>query len=207
MEMSIFADPLTAVTLGAVVIAAALILYYLIRRPPLHAATKLILFAGLGLFPLLAAGSGNYAGFKATSTREFCGGCHTMGPWVDDAADPDSTTLSALHARNELFGEESCYACHADYGPFGVVATKINGLKHVLAYLTEYRSIPVEEAVETIRIYKPYPNSNCTHCHSTKLPGWRAVPDHKVTEDPEEVSCASSGCHGPVHPFAGGSHD
>jgi nitrate/TMAO reductase-like tetraheme cytochrome c subunit len=205
METSIFADPLKLVTLVAAGVSACLIIYYLVKRPPFHAATKILLLAGLGVFPILTAGSGNYAGFEATSKRSFCNGCHVMRPWISDAEDPTSTSLSATHAKNGLFGYKSCYACHADYGMFGTVATKLNGLKHVLAYATEYHDVPVEEAVETIHLYKPFPNSNCTHCHSTVLTGWSTVPDHRVMEDPDQVSCASAGCHGPVHPFAGGS--
>ncbi len=205
MGTSIFANPLAAVSIGAAAIATALILYYLIRKPPLHAATKLLLLAGLGVFPLLSAGSGNYAGFEQTTTREFCNGCHVMNPWIDDAEDPTSTSLSSMHARNELFGDKSCYTCHADYGMFGTVATKAAGMKHVYGYITEYWNTPVAEAVETIHMFKPFPNSTCTHCHSTKLPGWDRIPDHRAMADSEEVGCASKGCHGPAHPFAGGS--
>ena len=61
------------------------------------------------------------------------------------------------------------------------------------------------EAVETIKMFKPFPNSTCTHCHSTKLPGWTDTPDHRAMGDGVEVGCTSHGCHGPAHPFAGGS--
>lgn len=206
MEMSTFGDPFAVITLVCAAISAGLILYYLVRRPPLSGVTKLVLLAGLGIFPIMSAGSGNYYGFEKTTEREFCNGCHVMKPWVDDAEDPASTSLSALHARNELFGDKSCYTCHADYGMFGVAVTKMNGMVHLAHYLQHYKDVPVEEAVETIRIFKPFPNRNCMHCHSTTLPGYAAVPDHKANDD-EEVSCTSVGCHGPAHPFAGGSRE
>jgi cytochrome c-type protein NapC len=198
-------QPLAIAALVAAALAAACLVYYLVRRPPLGAATKLLLLAGLGVFPLITAGTGNLAGFEATTTRGFCGGCHVMEPWTRDAADPASTGLAARHSRNELFGAKSCYTCHADYGMFGTVATKINGLHHVYGYVTKYWDTPIEEAVETIKMFKPFPNSTCTHCHSTKLPGWLDTPDHRAMGDEAEVGCTSHGCHGPAHPFAGGS--
>jgi RNase P subunit RPR2 len=203
MGTSIFAEPLTAVSLIAAVIAALLLVHYLVRKPPFNTVTKLLLLAGLGVFPILSAGSGNYAGFEQTTKREFCNGCHVMRPWVADSEDPASTSLAALHARNELFGDRNCYTCHADYGMFGTAATKIGGMRHVYYYVTAYHDMPIARFVEEIRIRRPFPNSTCTHCHSTLLPGWQQVPDHKAMQDPEAVSCASKGCHGPAHPFAG----
>jgi cytochrome c-type protein NapC len=38
-----------------------------------------------------------------------------MGPYVRDAEDPGSQSLAAIHSRNNRFGEQSCYVCHADY--------------------------------------------------------------------------------------------
>jgi nitrate/TMAO reductase-like tetraheme cytochrome c subunit len=207
METSMFTSPLALICLSTAAIAAALLLYYLARKPPLHTATKLLLLAGLGVFPLLSAGSGSYAGFEHTKARAFCNGCHVMEPWIDDAEDPTSNSLSAMHARNELFGDQSCYTCHADYGMFGTIATKVTGLKHVAGYVLEYHDMPIEEAVEKIRLFEPFPNENCTRCHSTTLPGYGQVPDHAAMKDPAEASCASHGCHGPAHPFAGGSRE
>jgi cytochrome c-type protein NapC len=116
------------ISLLTAAIAAGLIIYYLIRRPRLHAATKLVLLAGLGVFPLMSAASGNLVGFEASTKREFCNSCHVMEPWIDDVEDPASTSLAAAHSRNDLFGDKSCYTCHADYGMFGTVNTKLNGL-------------------------------------------------------------------------------
>ena len=103
-----------------------------------------------------------------------------MEPWVADASDPRSTSLAARHGRNAQFGDRNCYTCHADYGMYGTLLTKVNGLHHVVAYLGGYRSVPIERAVETIRTYRPFPNSTCTHCHSTKVPGWSAARGPRV---------------------------
>ena len=197
-------EPLVFATIAFAAVSAALVLYYLVRRPPLSTPVKLLLLAALGIFPLAAAGSGNLAGFEATTTRSFCNGCHVMEPWVRDASDPTSTSLAARHGRNALFGDHNCYTCHADYGMFGTVHTKIGGLRHVAAYYAGgYLDMPVDEALRTIRIYQPFPDATCTHCHSTRVPGWRAVPDHRIVIDEQrDVSCASAGCHGPAHPHS-----
>jgi cytochrome c-type protein NapC len=189
--------------LACAVMAAAILLGYLIRRPALTSVTKLWLLMGLGVFPIGAALAGNIQGYEATKQRSFCGSCHVMIPQTSDADDAKSHSLASRHARNHLFGEENCYVCHADYGMFGTITTKLGGMKHVWMYYTEYRNTPVEEAIKTIALYKPFPNDSCMQCHSTQLDLWQRVPDHKAAladVRSGRVSCASSGCHGLAHP-------
>jgi hypothetical protein len=85
---------------GAVASPPAILVWYLVARPPLNRVTKLALLLGIGVFPLATAGSGNYAGFEATKHREFCGSCHVMTPYQRDVEDPASTGLAAIHTRN-----------------------------------------------------------------------------------------------------------
>lgn len=192
------------IALAAAAASAAILVWYLTKRPALDHTVRVRLALGLGVFPIAAAAAGNAQGFEATKEREFCGSCHVMALHEADAADPKSRSLSSRHARNKLFGEESCYACHADYGMFGTVVTKAGGMRHVWLYLTEYRKTPLAEAEQTIHIRKPFPNDNCMHCHSTENEIWQRVPDHRATLDETRagrVSCASEGCHGRAHPF------
>jgi len=200
-------EPLTLVALTCAVISAVLVVWYLLRRPLLTRATKILLLFGIGLFPLGTAMTGNYVGFEATKERTFCGSCHVMKPYTEDSANPSSITLAARHAKNPMFGSQNCYACHADYGMFGTIKTKMGGMRHVWLYTTEYHSMSLEEARQKIHILKPFQNSTCMHCHSTKNPGFNAVPDHgsilpRIRNG--TVSCASAGCHGPAHPFSKG---
>jgi cytochrome c-type protein NapC len=193
-----------AVALAAAGIAAAIVIAYLLKKPAFTLATQLWLLLGLGFFPLLTAGFGNAAGFHATKSVEFCSSCHVMLAHSGDALDLDSQSLAARHSRNAAFGEESCYTCHADYGMFGAVFTKLNGMRHVYHYLTEYRSIPLAEALTEIHIYQPFPNTNCMQCHSTTTRLWLDVNDHVSALDDVrsgKLSCASEGCHGYAHPF------
>lgn len=185
--------------------AAAILLWFLIRRPRIGRATKTLLLLGIGVLPIGAAFSGNLAGYQRTMERDFCGSCHTMRPYTDDSGDPTSTSLASMHARNASFGGHNCYVCHQDYGMFGTVTTKVAGMRHVWEYYTEYRSISVEDALPVLQLYKPYPNASCMQCHSTALAGWNEVDEHAAAAElirSGELSCAGEGCHGPAHPFS-----
>lgn len=184
--------------------AAVLLVYYLVKRPPLVGSTKLMMLAGLGVLPILCAGSANVQGFQSMETRTFCGSCHVMEPYEDDSNDATSTALAALHARNHNFGEENCYTCHKEYGMYGFVLTKMGGMRHVYYQLTEYHRYSLEEARHKIHINKPMANSNCMSCHTTEGPRWLTVPDHASSLElvrTDAISCASAGCHGYAHPW------
>ena len=206
MVTSISSDPFLWLALGCAAIATVLLLWFLVRRPALTRATKLVLLLAIGLFPLATAGTGNVAGYHATKTTKFCStGCHVMTPYGNDSLDPKSESLAARHARNEAFGKENCYACHADYGMFGTITTKIGGLRHVYEYTFHYHQLTEEEALVKMEILHPFRNETCMRCHSTQNPNWNKVGDHASTLDRVRagtLSCASVGCHGPAHPFS-----
>jgi nitrate/TMAO reductase-like tetraheme cytochrome c subunit len=197
-------SPLSVLALASAACAASILIAYLVRRPHLDGTQKLWLLLGLGALPIAAALTGNLHGFETTKERAFCGSCHVMGPYVEDSEDPHSPSLASRHARNAEFGSANCYMCHADYGMFGTVITKLGGMKHVWMYYTRYRTASLEEAKKTIHLYEPFPNASCMHCHSTELALWQKVPDHASALDElrsGRVSCASAGCHGFAHPF------
>jgi nitrate/TMAO reductase-like tetraheme cytochrome c subunit len=196
---------LSVTSLTCAFVAGAILVIYLVLRPPLTGHTKVWLLLGLGIFPIGAAASGNIQGYQTTEKRTFCASCHVMSPQASDSDDPHGTSLSSRHGRNSLFGADNCYVCHADYGMYGTVLTKVGGMKHVWMYYTKYVSVSAEEAKKTIHLYKPYPNNNCMQCHSTTLGLWNAVPDHTAALDDvraDRLSCASVGCHGYAHPNA-----
>lgn len=196
---------LTYIALALALASIALLLWYLIRRPPLDGRTKVVLLFGLGVLPISAAMLGNLVSFEHSKARTFCGSCHVMEPWTGDSANPDSESLASRHARNDLFGDENCYACHQDYGMMGTVVTKIGGMRHVWEYYTEYWQYSKEEALDKIHIREPYPNANCMVCHSTKVEGFRRVDSHEgLLEELRsgETGCTGEGCHGPAHPFS-----
>ncbi len=205
MELSRFSDPLLLCSLAFTALATLVVLWYLGLRPKLTRFPKVMLLFGIGVFPIAAAMTGNDVGFEATKARQFCGSCHVMKPYALDSVDPLSTSLAARHARNAEFGNDNCYVCHADYGMFGTVTTKLGGLRHIYEYVLHYRDMPLEQARTAIRIRRPFQNATCIQCHSTENPGWNAIKEHaSILERVRAgtVSCASEGCHGPAHPFS-----
>lgn len=199
-------SPLTLVAVTCAALSAGILIWFLVKRPAIGGGTKLALLLGFGVFPIATAATGNVVGYEASKQRTFCGSCHVMEPWTDDSNDPTSTTLAARHARNPTFGDHNCYVCHADYGMYGTITTKIGGMRHVYEYVFNgYHAMSIEEFVRTIHIARPYPNNNCMQCHSTQTAGWMERADHARLADEVRagaVSCASEGCHGPAHPFS-----
>lgn len=184
--------------------ALVILLGFLFRRPQLDHAVKIWLLLGLGVLPIGAAAAGNIEGFETTEKRTFCGSCHVMSRHAADSENPLSNSLAARHARNKLFGEDNCYMCHANYGMYGTVLTKIGGMRHIWLYYTQYKDVPLDDALKTIHLREPYPNETCMECHSTDNAIWLRVKDHVASLDEVRagrISCASGGCHGYAHPF------
>ena len=82
---------------------------------------------------------------------------------------------------------------------FGPVHAKFRGLRHLYV---QYLGTPPAPA--NIKLYTPFNNRECLHCHS----GMRAfLEESKHNKQPElmaklnsnQVSCMSSGCHDIVH--------
>ncbi|MBK9265533.1 MAG: NapC/NirT family cytochrome c [Polyangiaceae bacterium] len=191
-------DLLSAVALCLALLAAAMLIGFLVRRPPLTRVVKMWLFVALGPLPISAAMAGNIANFEVTTKRKFCASCHTMDPHANDAADPHSTSLASIHSKNPYFGDKSCYVCHADYGMFGTVLTKIGGMHHVWDYYTQDWDAPGHRPPQ---LYKPYSNLACMQCHPVDKP--RQPLEHKIHAEAAKkdlVSCAAANCHGPPHP-------
>jgi cytochrome c-type protein NapC len=204
-ESPMHASPLAWIALGSALIAAAIMVWYIVRRPRLNGQVKVTLILGLGVLPIITALVGNMEGLAATEDRKFCGSCHTMNQWIDDVSDPNSMSLAAIHSRNHKFGGQSCYVCHKDYGMYGYALTKIGGMKHVYLFLTEFMWMSPEESLPKVHISKPFKNQNCMQCHTTTGNLWSDVPDHNgLLNDLRSgsTSCASAGCHGYAHPFS-----
>lgn len=205
MATWIFHNPLLAFAGLCAAASLVVLAWFLVRRPPLGRATKVALLFGIGLLPLGTATTGNVHGYEATKTRRFCGSCHVMTPYARDSENLESRSLAARHARAPSFGADNCYACHADYGMYGTVTTKLGGMRHVYEYLFHFRTLTLEEAQPRIHLRGRFSNHTCMQCHSTRGPLWLEVGDHaallaRMRND--EVSCASAGCHGPAHPFS-----
>jgi nitrate/TMAO reductase-like tetraheme cytochrome c subunit len=201
---------LSWITVIAAGSAVAILGVYWLKRPPLSIAWRLLLFVAIAALPTLAAGTSTVSSLEKTTHREFCGSCHVMDAHFTDATDPQSQSLAARHTRNAMFGDKSCYKCHANYGMYGYVLTKLDGMGHVRHYyFGEYGDLTLDEAVKKIHIKKPFPNSTCLECHAGTGKLWQAVPDHRAAAEAAlsgRVSCSSVGCHGAAHPFSKAAH-
>jgi cytochrome c-type protein NapC len=193
---------LKLVALASAALSAGIAIWYLVRRPHLHRITKSLLLLGLGVFPGIVSLTGNIASFEYTLSRPFCGSCHVMGPYLRDAEDPKSMSLAALHSRNHKFGENSCYTCHADYQMLGAVTTKMNGMRHLFKYVTEYASTgPDGEGGPPIHLYKPFKSEACMQCHSTTAKKYLETHGDQVEQiRAGDIACID--CHSDIHPLA-----
>jgi len=187
--------------LGAIALAAVagvLLIGFLVKRPAISGSVKLHLFFVLFVLPTSAALLGNTANLGTTKQVQFCGSCHVMETYVADLQDPKSRSLAASHGQLEIFRDEACYTCHADYGMLGGVTTKIGGMHHVYDYYTKDWDAPGHRGPA---LYKPYDMRRCTQCHEPLGPG--ASLEHRVHETKirsGEIGCSADGCHGPPHP-------
>jgi nitrate/TMAO reductase-like tetraheme cytochrome c subunit len=165
-----------------------------LRRRGEAPVSKELLFVAVAVLPLAVVFFGYSYGLEASKAVEACGSCHVMTPYVADLRDPKSETLAAVHFKYRYLQENHCYTCHTDYGMYGTVKAKWEGLGHVVRYTTGKYELP-------IKIARPYSNLRCLTCHgeSQKFVNPEAHPKEDIAKYlTDETSCLE--CHGPAHP-------
>ena len=180
---------LSIVLIGAVVL-----------RPSFTAARtgKMLAFVALFLLPLLCAGLGLAEHFEHSKQTSFCLSCHTMEPYGRSLRVDDRAYLPAVHYQNHLVpADQACYTCHTDYVLYGGIRAKLRGLRHVYA---QYLSTPAQP----IRLYTPYNNRECLHCHLGARSFEEGATHMAIRDDlvSNQFSCLTSGCHDSVHNVA-----
>lgn len=191
------------ITLLLVLISVTAILIGVVAFRPGATASpggKILAFFVLFLLPLVCAGMGTSYHIAQAERTEFCLSCHEMEPFGKSLHVDDPSYLAAAHFQNHRVpADEACYTCHTTYAMFGGFRAKLQGLKHV--YVHYLGTLP---APETIKLYDPFNNRECLHCHE----GARSFEEGAVhAADPEllpavktnKMSCLSSGCHSVVH--------
>jgi nitrate/TMAO reductase-like tetraheme cytochrome c subunit len=155
---------------------------------------RLLVFAGVALLPFSTVALGQGVTVERMQEVKFCQSCHIMHPWVEGLKDKENPTLSALHVQNRRVNPETaCYTCHSDYSLVGPVLTKLRGLRHVYGnYILRHKG--------EIRMFTPFRNSTCLHCHG----GARNFEEHAahvgVLDQLKDESLTCLTCHGPAHP-------
>jgi cytochrome c-type protein NapC len=191
------------ITLLLVLIAVTAILISVVAFRPGATASpggKVLAFFVFFLLPLICAGMGTSYHVERSKSTKFCLSCHEMEPYGKSLRVDDPSYLAAAHFQNHRVpADEACYTCHTNYAMFGGFRAKMHGLKHVFVH---YLGTP--PAPEAIKLYDPFNNRECLHCHE----GARSFEEGAVhTADPEllpavkanKMSCLSSGCHQVVH--------
>jgi cytochrome c-type protein NapC len=196
---------LPVVLLASLIGVTAILIGVLVFRPSITATQtgKIFAFFLLFLLPLICLGMGTSYHIQRSEQTTFCLSCHEMEPFGKSLLVDDPGHLPAAHFQNHRVpADAACYTCHTDYAMFGGLRAKIEGLRHV--YIHYLRTPPAPEA---IKLYDPYNNRECLHCHL----GARSFEEGAVhTADPDllpaikanKVSCVSSGCHDVVHNVA-----
>jgi nitrate/TMAO reductase-like tetraheme cytochrome c subunit len=137
-------------------------------------------------------------GLNSMKTVVFCNSCHVMEPYVASLNVDDPESIPAIHFQNNWVPQKkACYDCHSEYGMFGDVKAKLNGLKHV--YVNFITGPP-----DKIKIYKPYQNNDCLHCHGPAKK-FRENEDHADNmKDIESGETSCLDCHDVGHVLAKG---
>lgn len=191
-ELSILTPAILAIALG--------VLAFLAIRPSVtrQPAGKVLAFVGVFLLPALALGMGFDRHVERAKQREFCTSCHVMEPYGRSLHVDDDEFVPALHYQNNWVPrEKACYTCHTNYSLFGGMQAKLRGLRHLAV---QYAGSPPD----TIRLYEPYHNRECLHCHAGAR---RFVAEDAHTETDttmasmlaNRLSCLSAGCHDVAH--------
>jgi hypothetical protein len=99
--------------------------------------------------------------------------------------------------NNRVHRDEACFTCHTTYALYGDIKAKIGGLRHIAV---NYLGAPAGHD----RLYKPYNNRECLHCHEGAR-SFESSDAHTETDTTmtaikaNRLSCMSSGCHDLVH--------
>ncbi len=174
-------------------------------RPELTIARggKILAFIALCILPVLSVWAGFDAQIERSTSTQFCLSCHVMTNFGNSLYVDDKSYLPAAHFQNNFVPRDhACFTCHTDYTMFGDYKAKWRGVHHVLVQY--FGNIPKPE---DIKLYTPFNNRECLHCHAGARSYEEASPHHKNPDmlaqaASNKLSCMSSGCHDIVHDVA-----
>ncbi|MDQ3266606.1 MAG: NapC/NirT family cytochrome c [Myxococcota bacterium] len=184
------------VIVGAVVVLVGLTAYAA-GHLTANRLGRLVLLGGLAILPLVVTGAGVAVGVQQSSQTEFCMSCHEMEPYGKSLFVDNPDSLAAVHYQKRLISRDStCYACHTDYAMFGTAKAKLNGLRHVWVHY--FKTIP-----EKPKLYQPYPNHNCLHCHADARPYLESESHREVRAELASGARSCLSCHEIAHDLDG----
>jgi nitrate/TMAO reductase-like tetraheme cytochrome c subunit len=157
----------------------------------------------LVLLPALAADQGFTQHMEQAKTTTFCLSCHVMEPYGRSLYIDDPSFVPAVHFQNHLVpADQACFTCHTTYTMFGDYQAKLRGLRHL--YVQYLGTVP---NAADVRLYTPYNNRECLHCHEGMRTFEEAKAHHRTPTMPADIasnrlSCTSSNCHEFIHDVA-----
>jgi cytochrome c-type protein NapC len=186
----------TTLVIIAVTTAIVLLLPVLVRpRVTTAIGGRVFAFLALAVVPILAGFMGLEVHMERSKTTEFCLSCHPMEKYGKSLHIDEVGYLPATHYQfGRVPRETACFSCHTNYTLFGDYKAKLNGLSHV--YIQYLGTIP-----QKIKLYEPYNNRECLHCHSQARSFLEGV-THKGEMDAiraNQKSCLAKGCHENTH--------
>jgi len=193
----------TEILISQIVVSIVLACVFLIRPSvTVGAGWKILAFIGLCVLPALCIVGGMNIQMQRSEQTQFCISCHVMVPYGQSLYIDDAKYIPAQHFQNHRVpADMACYACHADYGIYGPLKDKLQGMTRI--YM-QYVRTPPDPA--SIRVPGGYKNAQCLHCHLGAR-SFQENPVHTAIMDTltsNQVSCLS--CHGMVHDVANLSH-
>ena len=156
---------------------------------------KVLAFVALFALPVTMGFFGVTEHMERSKQTGFCLSCHIMQPYGRSLYVDDPSYLPASHFQNaRIPRDQACYTCHTNYAMYGDIKAKLHGLRHVYV---QYLSTPTQ----SIRLYEPYNNRECLHCHLGARSFEEGTTHGPVMDDikSNQLSCVSSGCHDLVH--------
>jgi len=164
---------------------------------------KILAFLALFILPALAVWAEFSRQVDHAETTQFCLSCHVMTDYGRSLYVDDPSYIPAAHFQNnQVPRDHACYTCHTDYTMFGPLRSKIRGLRHL--YIQYLGTVPKPE---DIKLYTPYNNRECLHCHNGARTFEEASEHHKIPDllaqtKSGKLSCISAKCHDTVHDIA-----
>ncbi|HVC19475.1 MAG TPA: NapC/NirT family cytochrome c [Vicinamibacterales bacterium] len=189
---------LSLIFVGVTVLLALVVSF----RVALTRATsgKILAFIALFILPAMAATQGFNEHMEKAKTTAFCLSCHVMHDYGRSLYVNDPSFIPAVHFQNHLVPtDQACFTCHTTYTMFGDYQAKFRGLRHL--YVQYLGTVPKPE---NIKLYTPFNNRECLHCHLGMRKFEEAAPHHRTPGMMAQIksnhlSCMSSNCHDTVH--------
>ena len=164
---------------------------------------KILAFLALFIMPAMTLVMGFSEHMEHATSTKFCLSCHVMHDYGQSLLIDDPSYLPARHFQNNSIPRDrACYTCHTTYTMFGDVSAKKRGLRHL--WVQYAGTIP---RPQDVKLYDPYNNRECLHCHMGARNFESASPHNKTADiltnaKSGKLSCISAGCHEFIHDVA-----